>query len=43
MTQGGRAVISGNVLEKAVEGTLLGHGYLQVGSDLPKKSAMHVF
>lgn len=33
MTQGARAVTSGNVLEKAVEGTLLGHGYVQVGFD----------
>ncbi len=40
MTQGGRAVISGNVLEKTVEGTLLGHDYVQVGADLPKKKRL---
>ncbi|MBD2507006.1 hypothetical protein H6G91_06950 [Nostoc muscorum FACHB-395] len=40
MTQGARAVTSGNVLEKAVEGTLLGHGYVQVGFDLPKKQRL---
>ncbi|MEA5502983.1 PD-(D/E)XK nuclease superfamily protein [Halotia wernerae UHCC 0503] len=37
MTQGARAVTSGNVLEKTVEGALLGHKYVQVGFDLPKK------
>lgn len=37
MTQGGRAVTSGNVLEKTVEGALLGHKYVQVGFDLAKK------
>ncbi|MEH2163435.1 MAG: PD-(D/E)XK nuclease superfamily protein [Nostoc sp.] len=40
MTQGARAVTSGNVLEKAVEGTLLSHGYVQVGFDLPKKQRL---
>jgi hypothetical protein len=37
MTQGARAVTSGNVLERTVEGVLLGHKYVQVGFDLPKK------
>jgi hypothetical protein len=40
MSQGGRAVTSGNVLENAVEGALLGHKYIQVGSDLPKKQRL---
>jgi hypothetical protein len=40
MTQGGRANTSGNVLEKAVEGALLGHGYLQVAERLPKKQKL---
>ncbi|MEH2027436.1 PD-(D/E)XK nuclease superfamily protein [Nostoc sp.] len=40
MTQGARAVTSGNVLEKTVEGTLLGHGYVQVGFGLPKKQRL---
>lgn len=40
MTQGGRANISGNVLESTVEGTLLGHGYFQVGKNLPKKQRL---
>ena len=37
MTQGGKAVTSGNVLESTVEGTLQGHGYFQVGDNIPKK------
>jgi hypothetical protein len=40
MTQGGRAVTSGNVLEKAVEGALLGHRYIEVGYDFPKKQRL---
>ncbi|MBW4630172.1 MAG: hypothetical protein KME49_32845 [Brasilonema octagenarum HA4186-MV1] len=40
MTQGGRANQSGNVLEKTVEGTLLGHGYELVGSNLVKKKRL---
>ncbi len=40
MTQGARAVSSGNVLEKTIEGTLLGHGYSLVGCDLPKKQRL---
>ncbi|MBD2694934.1 PD-(D/E)XK nuclease superfamily protein [Anabaena catenula] len=40
MTQGGKAVTSGNVLENAVEGTLLAHKYVQVGSDLPEKKRL---
>lgn len=40
MSQGGRAVTSGNVLENCVEGTLHGHGYLQVGCDLPRKQRL---
>ena len=37
MTQGGKAVTSGSVLESTVEGTLQGHGYFQVGENVPKK------
>ena len=40
MTQGARAVSSGNVLEKTIEGTLLGHGYSLVGCDIPKKQRL---
>ncbi|MBH8562597.1 hypothetical protein I8748_10470 [Nostoc sp. CENA67] len=40
MTQGGRAVTSGNVLETTVEGTLRGHKYIEVGFDLPKKQRL---
>ncbi|HEY9799660.1 MAG TPA: PD-(D/E)XK nuclease superfamily protein [Leptolyngbyaceae cyanobacterium] len=40
MTQGGRAVTSGNVLENAVEGALQGHKYIQVGADLRKKERL---
>jgi len=40
MTQGGRAVTSGNVLERTTEGTLLGHGYCQVGINVPKKQLL---
>lgn len=40
MTQGGRANKAGNVLEKAVEGALQGHGYVQVGEKLPKKQRL---
>ncbi|BCL35255.1 PD-(D/E)XK nuclease superfamily protein [Nostoc sp. MS1] len=40
MTQGGRAVTSGNVLENTVEGALLGHRYIQVGANLPKKQRL---
>ncbi|XWK87722.1 MAG: hypothetical protein U7127_26595 [Phormidium sp.] len=39
MTQGGKANLSGNVLESTVEGTLQGHGYIQIGENLPKKNA----
>ena len=37
MNQGGRAVVSGNVLEKTVEAILQGHGYTEICRDLPKK------
>jgi hypothetical protein len=37
MNQGGRAVISGNVLEKTVETILQVHGYTEICRDLPKK------
>lgn len=37
MNQGGRAVISGNVLEKTVETVLQVHGYHEICGDLPKK------
>lgn len=37
MNQGGRAVISGNVLENTVEVILQTHGYLEICRDLPKK------
>jgi hypothetical protein len=40
MSQGGRAVTSGNVLENSVEGALLGHRYVQVGCDLPRKQRL---
>ncbi len=40
MTQGGKANKSGNVLEKTVEGTLLGHGYVQLGNNLHKKQRL---
>lgn len=40
MTQGGRAVTSGNVLERTVEGTLSGHGYIPIGDNLPKKQRL---
>jgi hypothetical protein len=40
MTQGGRANTSGNVLEKTVEGALLGHKYVQIASNLPKKQRL---
>lgn len=40
MTQGGKAVTSGNVLENSVEGALLGHRYVQVGADLPRKQRL---
>jgi hypothetical protein len=40
MTQGARAVTSGTVLENTVEGALLGHRYVQVGLDLPKKQRL---
>jgi hypothetical protein len=40
MTQGGRANTSGNVLEKTVEGALLGHKYVQIGSTLQKKQRL---
>jgi hypothetical protein len=37
MNQGGRAVISGNVLERTVETILQVHGYIEICRDLPKK------
>lgn len=37
MSQGGRAVSFGNVLEKTVEGSLQAHGYVLVGDNLAKK------
>jgi hypothetical protein len=37
MNQGGRAVVSGNVLEKTVETILQVHGYIDICRDLPKK------
>ena len=40
MTQGGRAVTSGNVLERTIEGTLLGHQYIPLGENLPKKQRL---
>lgn len=36
MNQGARANKSGQVLETTIEGTLQGHGYLKVGSNVPK-------
>lgn len=40
MTQGGKANKSGNVLEKTVEGTLAGHGYVPIGENLAKKQRL---
>lgn len=40
MTQGGKAVSSGNVLETTIEGTLSGHGYKSVGCNIPKKQRL---
>ena len=40
MTQGGRAVTSGNVLEGTVEGALQAHGYIQIGNSIPKKQRL---
>ncbi|MDZ4785699.1 MAG: PD-(D/E)XK nuclease superfamily protein [bacterium] len=40
MTQGSRANLSGNVLEKTVAGALQGHGYVQTGDNLPKKQRL---
>ncbi|MBD2388276.1 PD-(D/E)XK nuclease superfamily protein [Cylindrospermum sp. FACHB-282] len=40
MTQGGRANKSGKVLEKTLEGTLAGHGYIQVGENLTQKQRL---
>lgn len=40
MTQGGRAVTSGNVLEGTVEGALQAHKYIQVGNEIPKKKRL---
>jgi len=40
MTQGGRANRSGNVLERNVEGTLLGHGYIQLDKKLQRKQLL---
>lgn len=37
MNHGGRAVVSGNVLEKTVETILQVHGYLDICRELPKK------
>lgn len=37
MNQGGRAVISGNVLEKTVKTILQVYGYTEICRDLPKK------
>ncbi len=37
MTQGGRAVVYGNVLERTVETILQVHGYIEICRDLPKK------
>jgi hypothetical protein len=37
MTQGARANKFGQVLETTVEGTLLAHGYLKAGFNVPKK------
>ncbi|BAZ25144.1 hypothetical protein NIES4073_60480 [Kalymmatonema gypsitolerans NIES-4073] len=39
-TQGGRANQSGNVLERTVEGTLLGHGYELIGGNVLKKQRL---
>ena len=40
MTQGGKAVRTGNVLMSTVEGALRGHGYVLVGDRLPKKKRL---
>jgi hypothetical protein len=40
MTQGARAVTFGNVLEKTIEGVLQGHGYYQIGQDVPQKQRL---
>lgn len=40
MTQGGKAVSFGNVLERTIEGTLVGHGYNPVGCNIPKKQRL---
>ncbi len=40
MTQGRKAAKAGSVLETTLEGTLLGHKYAQVGSDLPEKKRL---
>ncbi len=37
MTQGRRAVTSGNILEKTVEVSLQAHGYIDIGHNLPQK------
>ena len=37
MTQGGRAIKSGNDLRKNIEAILNGHNYFQVGIHIPKK------
>ncbi len=37
MSQGGRAVISGNALERTVETILQVHGYIEICRELPKK------
>jgi hypothetical protein len=42
MSQGAKATTFGNVLEKTVEGTLLGHDYLLIGDNLPKKQRLGV-
>ncbi len=40
MTQGGKAVTSGKRFEETVEKILQGHGYVQVGHDLPRKQKL---
>ncbi|TAF10482.1 MAG: hypothetical protein EAZ77_03180 [Nostocales cyanobacterium] len=40
MTPGGQANKSGKILETTVEGTLVGHGYVNVGDQLQKKQRL---
>jgi hypothetical protein len=42
VSQGAKAATFGNVLEKTVEGTLLGHEYILVGDNSPKKQRLRI-